>query len=684
MVERFRCSLRVHSTLCCDCRSSDVQLADLATSTILFPPETPVSVIETTFLRNDHLWTLLVGDVHRPTSIGLVERSAFLTFLSGRLGYGRAIYSRKTIAEFDAPQALLLEPWTAVVDAATLAIARGPGRWSDAIALSLPDGFAVVSAAALFKHVTNDLAEQLSIDSLTGVCNRRGFLERVESTCKQLDTSESRWALVLLDLDGFKLVNDALGHQAGDQLLQSSASRIRRALPAATVARMGGDEFAALIPLVDGVTLGEVGLTLVQKLGLPTSIAGTEVIVPASVGITDVEPHLGALELIHRADVALYRAKGAGRNCFCVFDLDLNRDLQRQLSVSQELRVAITDERLELHYQPVVDLDTGHITAFEALARWTSPPLGAVAPMEFIELADRTGLIVPLGRSLQAKALRALAQTGAASTANVHVNVSRRELHQPDLVRSVKQLVGEVGLDPRRLVLEVTETSVAVDAKRMITTLHELADFGVRLALDDFGSGVTALSNLWQFPLDIVKLDISLVAPLANPTAHGHDGEARVGAMIDLCHAHDLVVTAEGVEHPQQADVLRRLGCDYAQGWYFGRPSPVMTVAASESQRVVASRRKRPCCTKVCTLGPTRELRADSRTRSSARRTGLDDRIQLVRRRCSPGSREVPRHTDRCPRCWVGARWLGDDQVESVEVATDRDDPGHLGGDLIG
>jgi len=555
-----------------------MNLAELATRTTLFPADTPISVIEAEFLCNDRVRTLLIGDVQAPESIGLIERSAFLTFLSGRLGYGRAIYAHKTIDQFDAPPALILEPCTTVVDAATLAVARGPSRWSDAIVLVLDDDYAVVAAAALFKHVTDELSAQLSIDQLTGVYNRRGFLAQIEAVCRRhMVGAAPPAALVLLDLDGFKLVNDALGHQAGDSLLQSSASRISRAVPGAMVARMGGDEFAVLVELGDGITLEEIGLTLVQQLGLPTSLAGTEVIVPASVGITAIEPNLDALELIHRADTALYRAKGAGKNCFCVFDLDLDHDVQRQLRVSQELRHAMADECLELHYQPVVDLDTHAIVAFEALARWTSPTLGHISPNEFIGLAERTGLIVPLGRSLLSKALRCRAESGRGSSANVHVNVSRRELHQPDFVRAIRELVSGVGIDPRRLVLEVTETSVAVDAKRMIKTLHELADFGIRLALDDFGSGVTALSNLWQFPLDIVKLDMSLVAPLADPRVNGRDGEARLRAIVDLCHAHDLVVTAEGVEHPQQADTLRRLGCDYAQGWYFGRPSPSMS-----------------------------------------------------------------------------------------------------------
>jgi diguanylate cyclase (GGDEF)-like protein len=397
--------------------------------------------------------------------------------------------------------------------------------------------------------------------------------------------------IVLLDLDGFKLVNDALGHQVGDDLLCSTADRIKRALPEASIARIGGDEFAVLIAADPGTSPDEIGLSLVQRVGLPTKIAGTEVTVPTSVGVAAVVPGVSALELMHRADVALYRAKGAGKNCYCVFDSGVSRDVQRQLSISQSLRRAIDDDELELHYQPVVDLDTEVVVAYEALARWTPPSVGKVSPSEFIGLAERTGLIVQLGRTLLDKALRRLAIEDGRTRTNIHVNMSRRELHQPDLVRVVRQLLEESGLEPRRLVLEVTETSVAVDPKRMVATLHELSELGVRLALDDFGAGATSLSNLWHFPLDIVKLDLSLIAPLRAPGLIGRTAENRVHAIIDLCHAHDLVVTSEGVEHIEQVDVLRHLGCDYAQGWYFGRPQPTMAEGQDAIGRSASSLR---------------------------------------------------------------------------------------------
>jgi diguanylate cyclase (GGDEF)-like protein len=549
-----------------------VLLSDLANSTLLFARDSPISQIEATFLREDSLLTLLVGDAQEPETIGLIERGPFLTFLSGPLGFGRAIFSGKSLAEFDAPPALILEAWTSVADAAAMAAAREPDRWADSIVVPLSPGFGIVRAATLFKHVTDEMSDQLSIDQLTGAFNRRGFLHRLATVCGRSTEGDNNFVLLLLDLDGFKLVNDALGHQAGDDLLRSCSRRIARALPNAVVARMGGDEFAALVELEPGMTLDEAALSLVLQMALPTQVAGTEVVVAASVGVVEIAAGCDPNELIHRADVALYRAKGDGKNCYRVFDAGISDDLERQLLVSQQLRHAITNDLVQLHYQPIVDLDTLEVVAFEALARWTSPTMGTVPPDEFIGLAERTGLIVRLGGVLLRQAVHCLTAVDEA-TLKVHVNMSRRELQQPDLVREVKRLLGETGVDPTRLLIEVTETSVADDPKRMIATLHRLSDLGIRIALDDFGAGATALSNLWHFPLDIVKLDRSLIAPLLGPGDRVRTHETRVQAIIDLCHAHDLVVTAEGVEHPEQADALRTFGCDYAQGWYFGRPT---------------------------------------------------------------------------------------------------------------
>lgn len=564
-----------------------MRIGDLVVPCPLYPADVAVSTIEAEFLRNDDVRCVLVGDAAFEDSIGVVHRSAFLTFLSGRLGYGRSIFGNKTLREFDRPRALILAPEVSLAGAASAAMARDEASWSDDIVVRGSNGFGVVSAAELFTHVSRELTAEVERDPLTGIANRRRLLQQLDRVV--VSGGETTVVLLLIDLDGFKLVNDALGHQVGDELLRAVADRLVRALPDALVARMGGDEFAVLAELSGNQSAEEMAWDLVRRLSLPLRVAGTDLTVPGSVGLTIIDVALPAHDLMRRADVALYRAKGAGKGCFRVFDDEIDRDVKRQLAMSQELRQAISENSLQLHYQPVVDLDSGSVVAHEALARWTAST-GPVSPSVFVPLAEETGLIVPLGRSLMEIALRVLAdQTG--DMTNMHVNISRRELHQPDVVRSIKHLIMTTGVDPHRVVLEVTESSVAVEPQRMISMLRDLADFGVRIALDDFGAGVTSLSNLWQFPLDIVKLDLSLISPLQNPDATAGHRAARVKAIIDLCHEHDLVVTAEGVEHPEQARILHELGCDYAQGWYFGRPhpTPLLTMPQEVASRSLPS-----------------------------------------------------------------------------------------------
>jgi diguanylate cyclase (GGDEF)-like protein len=575
--------------------SHPVILADLVVSTPMFDVQAPIIDVESHFLRNPSCSAVLVGSPDHGATIRVVERGLFLAFFAGRLGYGRALFFKKSIDEFESPPALILGPQTPVADAASRAFARGPGRWDESIAVDLENGeYGTVAAATLFKHVTDELIDQVEMDHLTGVYNRRGFLRRMEDWRRALNdgtadaasgsTMDGETPLVLLlDLDGFKLVNDALGHHVGDELLRSTANRILREFPGASVARIGGDEFAVLTAIGPETSPDETGWSIVQRLGRPSRIGGTEVTVAASVGVVVASPELTTQDLMHRADVALYRAKGAGKNCHFIFDHEMLRDVDRQFAISQELGAAIRNRSLELHYQPIVDLDSLEIVAYEGLARWTSPSFGPLTPDEFIPLAERTGLIVGLGRVLLEEALVRFAAADAPSTAHVHINMSRIELHQPDLVAVVKRLLAKSGLDPRRVVIEVTETSVAVDPVRMTDTLRRLADLGMRIALDDFGAGVTALSNLWNFPLDAVKLDQALLAQFDAASPERMVAEARVKAVIDLCHTQGLVVIAEGVEHPEQAAALHRLGCDFGQGWYFGRPTRPISDAATES-----------------------------------------------------------------------------------------------------
>lgn len=551
-----------------------MRLVELASPTPAFPSTATVDEVERAFLDEAGLRSVLVHD--HDGSLGIAHRAEFLTWLSGRLGFGRAMFGGRTIHEFSLAEALVLPGDLEAMLAGSLAAQRDDETCFHDVVVRVDGGLATVAMADLFRAVSRELAKEVNTDSLTGVANRRRLLDRLEEATTR-DASSARVMLLLVDLDGFKLVNDALGHPVGDDLLRAVASRLVRALPDATVARMGGDEFAVIAELEAGQSADELAALVVQRVCLPVDVAETKLVVTASVGIAEVLPAADPIEVIHHADVALYRAKNAGRSCHQVFDLTVDRDVRRDLALSQRLRRAIDDDELALVYQPIIDLESRAVVGHEALARWT-PDRTPVGPGAFIPLAERTGLIVPLGRRLMELGLRALADSDIDTP--LSINMSRRELQQPDVVRSVRQLVTTSAVDPRRLTIEVTETSMSADPKSIVTMMKELVEFGIRIALDDFGVGATSLNNLWSFPLHMVKLDRSLVIALLAPGLEGRRNHATVKALIDLCHEHDLVVTAEGVEHPDQASILTALGCDYGQGWLFGRPEPTLGLVA--------------------------------------------------------------------------------------------------------
>ena len=530
-------------------------------------PATPVPDVERLFL-DDPLVRCVVVD--RDGEFDLVERHDFFTFLAGPLGYGRAVHERRTISSYPAPPALVVRGETTLADASRQAVSRGDVRWSHTLVVETPDGFGGVDMATVLRAVTVDLEQQIGVDQLTGLANRRGFLRTVRA---EFEGARRRTGLlVLVDLDGFKGVNDALGHRVGDEVLRETGRRIRRRLPTAVAARMGGDEFAVFLADHTAESAHDIGLTLTSDLRAPVMVDGLTANISASVGIAAISERDDVMESLHHADLALYRAKGAEKNTWRVFDVDVHHDAQRVRTIVDELRTAIEQRRVHLQFQPVIDLQDESVVAYEALARWRSDRLGPIAPAEFIGIAERTGLIVPLGRHLLERSIVEASSATWPADANVHVNMSRRELQQPDLSREIAGLLDTHGLDARRLVVEVTETAAEVDTLRMIETLSGLSSLGVRVALDDFGVGVTSLSNLANYPLNIVKLDRSLVTALDPEVGHPRSSD-RVRAIVELCHAHGLTVTAEGVETREQADSLRSLGCDFAQGYLFGRPA---------------------------------------------------------------------------------------------------------------
>jgi diguanylate cyclase (GGDEF)-like protein/PAS domain S-box-containing protein len=448
------------------------------------------------------------------------------------------------------------------------------------------------------------LTRQAYRDPLTGLANRASFLENVRRALRDADATErpDRVAVLLLDLDGFKTVNDSLGHAAGDQLLTEVAARLLDATRGSdTVARLGGDEFAVLLRNVrtddDVVTVAERILGILQT---PFTIDGAQAFVGASVGIArngrgeHAGPHLEArragdaptdgaaaeqravLALVRNADVAMYHAKAQGKGQYARFRPDMHAAAVERLALDADFRTALDRGEFRLVYQPVADTDTGEVTGVEALVRWQHPRRGLLEPADFIGFAEETGLIVPLGRWVLNEACRRAAGWHAAQRARdagarpltVAVNVSARQLVELEFLHDVGAALGASGLAPETLVLELTESTVVQQPEAMRQRLAALKALGVRLAIDDFGTGYSALSYLQQFPIDVLKIDKAFVERIGHGGAHG----ALARAIIALGEALSLQCVAEGVETPEQKSILRALGCRLGQGYYFARP----------------------------------------------------------------------------------------------------------------
>ena len=414
-------------------------------------------------------------------------------------------------------------------------------------------------------------------DDLTGLPNRTLLLDRLEHALARRESGAL--AVLFVDLDDFKSVNDTLGHQVGDRLLRDIAPRITRAVrPADTVARFGGDEFVILCEDLTGHgdalrVAGRVRASFDE----PFDVGGSPRQITGSIGVAvTLDGSADATALIRDADAALYRAKDQGRGWIETHDDSAHEELLARVAVEAELREALDAEVFAPFFQPVVDLDAqGDAVAWEALARWRHPERGVVGPAQFIEIAEATGLIVPLGEQI----LR-LACSAAVGwpNGNVAVNVSPRQLAQGDLGTTIVRVLAETGLPPDRLTLELTETALFDTTPLTVRSLLELGNMGVRLVLDDFGTGYSSLSHLRRFRVDAVKIDRSFIAGMEQP---GHD-QTIVRAVLSMAQEMEIAVVAEGVETIEQAELLHELGCRLAQGYLFGHPEPTATAPSSD------------------------------------------------------------------------------------------------------
>ncbi|MFL5922262.1 MAG: putative bifunctional diguanylate cyclase/phosphodiesterase [Gaiellaceae bacterium] len=432
-------------------------------------------------------------------------------------------------------------------------------------------------------RLEEQLTRQAFHDGLTGMANRALFRDRLDQALARSERSLGLLAVLLIDLDGFKQVNDSLGHDAGDQLLKVVAERFETELrPSDTLARLGGDEFAVLIDGAHEAQASSVARRLLSTLAEPAWIAGRELSVGASIGVALHPGGRGQSEdLLRHADVAMYAAKESGRGRFELFHYDMARELGELLGLEHELRLGLQRREFVLHYQPEVDLENGEIVGVEALVRWNSPRRGLVPPDRFIRVAEATGLILGLGEFVLREACAQTAewrQEGLLPERFITwVNLSGRQLVGGGISRTVRAALQDAGLPPDCLGLEVTETSLVQEGPggaRARAELQQLHDDGVRIAVDDFGTGFSSLGQLRSFPVDMIKVDRSFV--------QGVDEEAKDAAitanLVTLAHALGVLAIAEGIESDSQLASLRGLGCDLAQGFLFARPLPAEDV----------------------------------------------------------------------------------------------------------
>ncbi|TFV69052.1 EAL domain-containing protein [Bradyrhizobium frederickii] len=434
---------------------------------------------------------------------------------------------------------------------------------------------------ATFEDITEWLEAQAKIshmarhDALTSLPNRVLFHEELEQGLRRTKSGD-QLAVLCLDLDHFKDINDSLGHPIGDALLKEVGRRLTATVGENdTVARLGGDEFAMVqIGRSEETAARSLAGRLVEVISAPYEIDGHQIVIGVSIGIS-LSPQDGSNpdELLKNADLALYRAKADGRGTYRFFETGMDARAQARRLLEMDLRAALQRDEFEVYYQPIRDVASGRVVAFEALLRWNHPQRGLIAPISFIPLAEETGLIVQLGEFV----LRFACAEAATwpDDVDVAVNLSPVQFKSPNLIASVTEALAASGLEARRLELEITESVLLQNSEATLTTLHELRAMGVRISLDDFGTGYSSLSYLRSFPFDKIKIDRSFVSELATR----EDSMAIIRAVTGLGRSLGIVTTAEGVENDAQLELLRREGCTQAQGYLFSKPRPASDVA---------------------------------------------------------------------------------------------------------
>jgi len=422
------------------------------------------------------------------------------------------------------------------------------------------------------------LDHQAMHDPLTGLPSRSLLIDRVAQALAHRHDESEMIVVLLLDLDRFKVVNDSLGHDAGDELLVEIARRLVHVLrPDDTVARLGGDEFVVLCRDVGASGVSDLPRRVLREIERPIDVANGSFSLTASMGVVVATRQHTAETVLRDADAAMYVAKERGRNRFAFFDDRVRERALGRLDTENALRRALDQHELRVHYQPVFDIRTRALIGVEALVRWQHPERGLLDAAEFVPAAEENGLIGPIGSWVLTEACSAAAAWDVRfdhPPPRTWINLAAQQLADPDLLGTVRRVLSETGLDPHHLGLEITETSIVREPDAALAALTSLREFGIQFALDDFGTGYSSLAYLRRFPVDVVKIDQSFVGAL------GEESPAIVAAIVAMAHALDLGVVAEGVETREQYEALRSLGCDAAQGFFLGVPVPANELGA--------------------------------------------------------------------------------------------------------
>ena len=442
------------------------------------------------------------------------------------------------------------------------------------------------------KRAEEQLHHHALHDALTDLPNRLLFQDRLRGALSRAQRSNKAVAVLFVDLDNFKMINDSMGHEAGDALLKQIAARLQAAARREdTIARMGGDEFTLILEGLHRVEeAAQIAENIVAQLQQPVALGEREVFASASIGIVYSEnPTALPEDLLRDADTAMYHAKTGGKAGYILFDSSMNVHATERLEIETGLRFALDRNELRVHYQPLVDLETGRMSGVEALARWEHPTLGMIAPGKFIAIAEDTGLIIPIGYWVLEEACR---QTQAWKSAHpeygaftVNVNLSGKQLLRADVVERVGDILTRTGLKSADLKLEITESVMMADVKDAVAKLTQLKALGVKLAMDDFGTGYSSIASLNLFPLDTVKIDRSFVARLADQ----EEAQSVIAAIVMLSRALNLNITGEGIETKEQLAHLQGLGCQIGQGYYFAKPLPPEALEARMAEEPTSS-----------------------------------------------------------------------------------------------